>query len=132
MPPQLRDRADIELILEMIRVAEWRRLGVSRASTQSRIGMPKNVEPFGIGRHQSVLDTVVNHLHEMTGTMIAAVKIAARGGARPVTTRREGGEHRFNAREVRTLSAHHEAVTAFEAQHAATSTDIHVMNAGSL
>ena len=42
--------------------------------------MLQNINPFRIGCHESVLDPVVHHLHEMPGTCGAAVEVALFGG----------------------------------------------------
>ena len=53
------------------------------------IGIAQYAQPFSVRRHHSVLDPVVNHLHEMAGAARTAVQISLLGGAfKLFTTRR--------------------------------------------
>src|SRR5215469_15490332 len=79
------------------------------------------VEPFGVGLHQAVLDTVVNHLQVVTGTMPADVGIAAFRG--------EGKEDRLEAFVHLRLAAYHEAVAVLETPDTAARADVDVVNA---
>src|SRR5262249_15008718 len=41
----------------------------------------EDVEPFRVGLHKAVFDTVVDHLHEMAGSGRSAIDVAFLGGA---------------------------------------------------
>ena len=67
------------------------------------VGVPQQIEPFGVGRHEAVLDAVVHHLHEVAGAARAAVQIAVRGRAAlgGVSFGAAGCERREQRRETR-------------------------------
>ncbi len=81
VPPCLDDVRQVQVVLVELRVPQRRRLGIGRARGGPDVGMAKNVEPFGIRRHDPVLDPVVNHLDEVSRTGWSAVDVAALGGA---------------------------------------------------
>jgi hypothetical protein len=45
MPPYLRNRGDVEVILVTLGIAQWGRLGVDRALTLAGVGVLQDVEP---------------------------------------------------------------------------------------
>src|SRR5690348_11885697 len=65
----------------MFRVAKRRRLGIDRAVLLSNVGIAKHSQSLGISRHHTVLDTVVNHLDEVSGAVWPAVQVAQLGCA---------------------------------------------------
>ncbi len=89
----------------------------------------QDVEAFGVRSHQPVLDPVVNHLHEVPGTMVTAVKISARRRRRAITARRKRRQHRLDPCEVRLLATCHQAVAALEPEHPTARAHIHIVNA---
>ena len=42
----------------------------------ANVGVPQNVQPFGIRFHEAVFDAVVNHLDEMAGAGRPAIQVA--------------------------------------------------------
>ena len=81
-PPDLGDVGEVQVVLVVLGVAERRRLGVHLAALRlADVGVLQDVEPLGVGRHQPVLDAVVDHLDEVAGTVRPAVEIALFGGA---------------------------------------------------
>ena len=75
-PPDLRDVRQVEVVLVVLGVAQWRRLGVDRAVAFADVGVPQDADALGVGRHEAVLDAVVHHLHEVASAVRAAVQIA--------------------------------------------------------
>ena len=75
-PPELGDRAHIEVVRVVLRVREGRRLGVLILSHKPGIGMVEQVEALRIRCHQAVLDPVVDHLHEVTRAAPTAVEVS--------------------------------------------------------
>ena len=73
----------IEVVLVVLGVAQRRGLRVDRVPFLADIGVPEDVHPLGIGRHDAVLDAVVHHLDEMAGAVWAAMQVALLGGAPP-------------------------------------------------
>src|SRR5439155_20425887 len=104
-----------------------------------RVGVVKNVKAFRVGLHQTILDSVVNHLDEMTGARWAAMKIAlfdgatgffSSGRAPDVTaSRRERSENRIEMTNGFFRAANHHAVTTLQAPDAAARPNIHVVDA---
>src|SRR6188768_1764590 len=82
MAPELRDRGEVEVVLQMRALhGVRRRFGIRVRRALARVCLAEQVEPFGISGHQAVLDAVVNHLHVMAGAARAAMQIAVRRGA---------------------------------------------------
>src|SRR5260370_34774212 len=80
-PPDLRDIAQIEIVLVMLAVAQGRGFRVGGVILLPRVGIAQDAEPFRVGRHETILDAVVHHLHEVAGPARTAVQIALFGGA---------------------------------------------------
>src|SRR6266542_5378407 len=104
-----------------------------------RVRIVKDVKAFGVGLHQTILDSVVNHLDEMTGARWAAMKIAffdgatgffSAGRAPDVTaSRRERSENRIEMTNGFFRAANHHAVAALQTPDAAARPNIDVVNA---
>src|SRR6476661_8546976 len=105
----------------------------------SGVGVLKDVEPFRVGGHQAVLDAIVHHLHEMSGTGRAAVEIALFGSSAnffasrsPISVSATGGqrfEDGVEALDDVRFAANHLAVATLEAPDAAAGADVAIMNA---
>ena len=84
-------------------------------------GIGHDLEAFGIGLHQPVLDAVVHHLHEVAGTDAPHVGVAALGC--------EGEEDRLRDRDRLRTAPDHDAVAVLQAPHAPRGTGVHEMDA---
>src|SRR6185369_7017611 len=87
-PPNFRDVREVEIVLEMFRILEWRRLRIRCSLVLTDIRTMKHVQSFRVRGHQSVFDAVVNHLHEMSCPGWPTVKIAFARSARIAVTSR--------------------------------------------
>src|SRR6188508_3054389 len=75
--PQLGDRREVEVVLEVGALHGARRsFGVDACGARAGVRLAQQVEAFGIGGHEAVLDAVVHHLDEVAGAALAAVQIA--------------------------------------------------------
>src|SRR5690349_24797419 len=99
--------------------------------------MPDDRQPFRDGGHHPVLDTVVNHLHEVAGAAGPTVQVPlgcgpvtgpARCGLRAATTGGDGLEDRVESSDRRVLASDHEAVAAFQPPDAAGGTAVQVVD----
>src|SRR5262245_62445809 len=63
----------------MLRIAQWCGLGVNPLFLLADIGGTQNAQPFGVSGHNSVLDSVMDHLHEMAGPVRTAVQVPVLG-----------------------------------------------------
>src|SRR5207249_10930536 len=73
-PPELRNLRELEVVPLVL-------------GQRARRRVAHDVETFGVGLHQAVLDAVVNHLHEMTGARRTAVEESfMRGRLRRIET----------------------------------------------
>ncbi len=99
----------------------------------------QNIQAFGIGRHDAVLNSVVNHLHEMAAAHRSAMQVAILGRAADFFAARRAidisapGRQRLEDRiqmfhDVG-FAADHQAVPALQAPYAAAGSDIGVVNA---
>ena len=112
-------------------------LGIGLALLLADVGVAQDVQALGIGRHHAVLDAVVDHLHEVTGTVRPAMQEALLGRARVAAAParaldaagagREGLEDRRQVRDDRWLAADHQAVAAVLAGDAAAGADVDVV-----
>src|SRR5262249_11052228 len=138
--PQLRDRRDVELVLVELGMLKGCGLSVLLALTKTDVCALEDGETFGVGRHDPVLDAVVDHLHEVAGACRTAVQIAVFGldalalasdGPRcGIDTGSEGCEHGLEASEGFVVAADHEAVAAIESEDAAARAHVDVVDAG--
>src|SRR6516162_7965287 len=120
------------------RIAQRRRFGVDRALLLADISVAQNAHPFGVGGHDAVLDPVMDHLDEVTGTVRPAVQVAELGSAadalasgRARDIPRAGSERledRIEMPHGRIRSADHHAVSALQTPDAAAGSDIHVVD----
>ena len=65
----------------MLGITQWSGLRVNFALTLADVGGAQHGQSFGIGGHDSVLDAVVDHLHEVAGAVRTAVQVALFGAA---------------------------------------------------
>ena len=103
------------------------------------VGVLEDVEAFGICGHEAVFDAVVDHLHEVTGAVRAAVQPAVVGGrlvaAASFGRRRgghAGGERLERGREMRDRvvgAADHLAVAPLESPDPARDAHVDVADA---
>ena len=75
------------MVLVVLGVAQWRRFRVDRVPLLAHIGIAQNAQTFGVGGHEAVLNTVVDHLDEVTGTVRTAVQVTEFGGAADLLAR---------------------------------------------
>src|SRR4029450_1320337 len=95
----------------------------------ARISRFQNADTFGVSSHDSVLDPVMDHLHEMAGAVRpamqvtlfgSAAKLVAAGSARHFPRpRREGGENRIETLNYLGGAANHHAITTAQGPNAA-------------
>ena len=122
----------------MLRIPQWRRLGIYFAFTLACVSAFQNTDTFRIGGHDSILDPVMDHLHEMAGAVRpamqvtlfgSAAKLVAAGSARHLPRpRREGGENRIETPNYLCVAANHHAITTVQAPNAAAGSDIDIVN----
>jgi len=93
------------------------------------VGVVQNVHPLSIRRHDPVLDSVVNHFHEVTRAVRSAMQItvlrgaalhflAARGARGGIDRRRERGKNRIEMLHDLRLAADHLAKATLESPDA--------------
>ena len=75
-PPGLGDLRRVDLVAVVLGVAQRRRLRVDLELGAAGVRVREQVQALRVGRHHPVLDPVVDHLHEVTGTGRAAVNPA--------------------------------------------------------
>ena len=71
--------AKVEVVLVVLGVAQRRGLGVDVALLLAGVRLVQDVEALRVGRHEAVLDAVVDHLHEVAGARRTAVQVALLG-----------------------------------------------------
>src|SRR5262249_10764488 len=128
----------VEVILVMLRIPQRSRFRVCRTLLLADIGVAQNTEAFRKSRHHAVLDPVVDHLHEMTAAIRAAVQVTelrratsllASGRALTLAgAGRQGPEDRIEMLDHVRLAPDHHAVPALQSPDAAAGSDIHVMD----
>src|SRR5205823_13248533 len=122
----------------MLRIPQWRRLGIYFAFTLACVSAFQDADTFCIRGHDSILDPVMDHLHEMAGAVRSAMqvtlfgrsaKFVAAGGARRLATaRRQRGTSGIETLNYLCVAANHHAITTFQAPDAAAGSDIDIVN----
>src|SRR5215471_11819428 len=79
--PYFRDIAQIEIVAIELGIAQRRGFGIGRVLLLAGICMAQDVHPFGVSRHDPILDAVMDHLDEVPGPVRTAVQVAELGGA---------------------------------------------------
>src|SRR5438067_13818451 len=120
----------------MLRIPQWSRLGIYFAFTLACVSAFQDADTFCIRGHDSILDPVMDHLHEMAGAVRPAMqvtllgrpaKFVAAGGARHLATaRRERGKNRIETPNYLCVDADQHAITTFQALVAAGGSGIHL------
>src|SRR5687768_11975950 len=81
-PPNFGDIGEVEVVAVVFGMAQRRRFSIGGVVQLTNVRVMQYVESFGICSHQTVLNSVMHHLHKMTGTSGAAMQITLKGGAR--------------------------------------------------
>src|ERR1700735_2414503 len=136
--PDFGDVGQVEIVLIMFGVAEGRGFRINGVLLLADVGGTQNSQAFGVGGHDSVLDSIVDHFHKVAGAVRAAVQVSLLGGAadfvasgssRDVAdSRRQGSEDGIEVLDDVLFAANHHAITAFEAPDAAAGAYVNVMN----
>src|SRR5262252_3444634 len=79
--PHLRNVREIELVLVVFGVAQWRRLSIDLVLVFADVGGTQHAQPLGVVGHDAVLDAVVYHFDEVAGAIWPAMQITLLGGA---------------------------------------------------
>jgi len=135
--PDLGDIREIEVVIEIvIHARRGFRVHLVRAGVD--IGVGQDVETLAKGRHDPVLDPVVDHFDEVPGARGAAVDVAQLGRARELVAPRrwidgslpgsECAENWVHPLDRVLVAADHHAIPALEAPDAAAGADVEVMN----
>src|SRR4029077_4623063 len=138
-PPHLRNVRQIEVVLVVLGVAQWRRLGVDLMFLLADIGGAQHAQPFCVGGHDAVLDAVVNHLYEVAGAVRSAMQVTLLGGTADLFTPRRAryfvahagsqpGEDGIEMLDYLRLPPNHHAVASLQAPDPTTRPHVHVMN----
>src|SRR5271170_2249003 len=102
------------------------------------VGGAQDSKPFGIGGHDAILDSVVNHLDEMATAAGPAMQIPVFGGSTELFSPRGARyvadswgncfEDGIEVLHCLFRSADHHAITALEAPHTAACSYVNVVN----
>ena len=138
-PPDLYNVGEVKVVFVVLGIAQRRRFCIDCAGLRADIGGFEHPEPFGICRHHSVFDSVVDHFDEMAGTMGSAMQIALLGRAvdpfaarcarNIAAARRKRNEDRIEVLHDFDVAADHHAITALKPPDAAARADVDIMNA---
>src|SRR5262245_31561258 len=95
-------------------------------------------QAFGVRRHNSVLNPVVDHLDEVPCTAWAAMQVTELSGAAMffsswstrdgIAARSEGRENRIEVCDRVGLAANHQAIASFEPSDATACSHVNVVN----
>src|SRR5262245_51189828 len=118
----------------MFRIAQRRRLGIDVVWAITDVSIAQNAETFGIGGHETVFDSIMDHLHEVARAVLTAVKITmfgrsaepfAAGRLRDIAdTRRQCPEDGIETFDDVVLAADHHAVAALKSPNAAAGANV--------
>src|SRR6266480_1869052 len=98
----------------------------------------KDIQAFSVGSHDTVFDSIVDHLHEMAGTVWSAVKIpllsssssifSSGGASCCIKARSQRREDRIEMLDDVLFTTNHEAIATFQTPDSATCTAVHVVD----
>ena len=105
----------------------------------AHVGVLNNVQTLGVRRHNSIFNSVVNHLHKVAATIGTAMQIALLRGAWHIFTRgsdrncslawRQRAKDWIQSLHACFWPANHLAVAAIKTPHTARSSNINIVNA---
>src|ERR1700730_462171 len=137
-PPDLRDSSKIEIVSIVVRIAQRGCLGINCLLPLANIGVTKHAQPLSVGGHDSVFDSIVNHLDEVAGPIGSAVQVAelrcvfellAPGSAWNVPYPRcQRGEDRIQMFYDRSFAANHHTITALQTPDTAACSHVDIVN----
>src|SRR5271165_6572869 len=138
--PDFGDVSEVEVVLVVLGVTERRGFGVGFALVGfAGVGVLQDIQAFGVGGHDAVLDAVVHHFDEVARAAGAAMEIAFLGSASGFFAARSAvyvaatGSQRFeDGIEVLddvVFPADHLAVAALEAPNATGGADVDIVDA---
>src|SRR2546428_2126725 len=137
-PPHLRDVREIELVLVVFGVAQWRRLSIDRVFLLAHVGGTQHAQPLGVRGHEAVLDPVVHHFDEVAGAVWPAMEIPLLGGASGLFTPRRAryvahawsqrGKDWIEVFDYLLLATNHHAVPALQSPDATARSHIYIMD----
>src|SRR5262249_13273898 len=123
----------------MLGIAERCGLGINSTSLLADIGGMQYAQPFGVGGHDSVLDPVVDHLHEVAGPVRTAMEITLLGcpfgllaSRRARVAAGAGGSCREDGTEMITharFAADHHAIASLQSPHTAARANVDIVDA---
>src|SRR6266851_4909594 len=136
--PQLCHIGEVEIILVVLRVAERRGLSIDGSLLFADVSMMQDIEALCVGSHDAVLNTIVDHLDEVTSATRSTAQIpllgssphlcSSRGTRRCVDARGQGGEDRVEMLDHILFPANHQTIAALEAPHAAAGSAVHIVD----
>src|SRR5262245_63479333 len=123
----------------MFRVAQRCCFGIDLPLLLADIGGLQDAQAFGVGGHDAILDSVMNHLNEVTGAIGAAMQVTLFGGAAGLLAPRgarylvahagsQPGEDWIEVLDHCILTTNHHAVTALQAPNPAACSHIDVVD----
>src|SRR5262245_49124800 len=122
----------------MLGVTQRRCFPVDGVTLFADVGIAQDAQPLGVGRHDAVFDTVVDHLDEVAGAIWTAVQITQFGGtvelfaprgARDVATApSQALEDRIEMLDRVRVAPDHQAVASLQAPYASASPHVHIVN----
>src|SRR5262245_11045951 len=123
----------------MLRIAKRCGLGINSLSLLADIGGTQYAQAFGVGGHDSIFDSVVDHLYEMAGPVWTAIQITLLGcpfGLLASRRARDVSSAWCKCREDRIetinhfrLAADHHAVASLQSPHTAARANVDVVDA---
>src|SRR5215472_13126015 len=100
--------------------------------------MLQDVQPLGVSGHDSVLNTIVDHLHKVASAVRSAVEIPLLCGSPNLFTSRsawccinawsQGREDRIEILDNVLFATDHQAIAAFESPHTAACSAVHIVD----
>ena len=102
------------------------------------VGVLQDAQTLGVGGHDAVFDSVVDHLDEVAGSVRTAMQVALFGGAAQLLASgrardvaapgRKRGENGIEVLDHIRFAADHHAIAAFQAPDAAAGANVDVMD----
>src|SRR6266540_3401791 len=112
----------------MLVVTQRRRFRVAGVTLFADVGIAQDAQPLGVGGHDAVFDTVVDHLDEVAGAVLATVQITQFGGTVELFASRGArnvASPRSEALDRVSLAPDHHAVATFQTPFSSSCAYLH-------
>src|SRR5713101_5314010 len=79
--PKLCYIGEVEIILVVLRISQWRSLGIDLLLMFANICMMQDVQALSVGGHDAVFNTIMDHFDKVTSTIRSTAEVPLLGSS---------------------------------------------------